>query len=305
MNSLFGRYIPGNSFMHRIDPRIKILFLILYFVLLFISSYLIDLVILTVPVVLVFMIANKRIWSTIKLVKLPFIISIFIFAINVYSIKYAESGTFNEVTNSWEFTNIITKYPDFKVLIWPAKGFAITYETITLSISLFIRVYIMILLTSLLTNTTKPVLLTKGIEGLLYPLKFIGVKVHIFAMIISIALRFIPTLLDEANRIMKAQSSRGVDFKNGKLKEKVVSMTTLIIPIFVSAFNKAEELSNAMETRGYDPYAKRTNYRVLKITWIDFTVLMIIIILLTFVILNKFETVWTLPEWYTLYTWIG
>ena len=127
------------------------------------------------------------------------------------------------------------------------------------------RIFIMIISTTLLTSTTKPMSLAKGIEDLLLPLKLIKVPVHIIAMIISIALRFIPTLLEETQRIMKAQSSRGVDFKNGSIKSKVKALITLIIPLFVSSFTKAEELGNAMETRGYDPYAKRTRYRVLKI----------------------------------------
>lgn len=125
-----------------------------------------------------------------------------------------------------------------------------------------VRMYVMMVAMTLMIATTKPTALTRAIEDLLIPLKLIRVKVHIIAMIISIALRFIPTLLEEAQRIMKAQASRGVDFKNGNIKAKIKSLVTLIIPLFVSAFAKAEDLANAMEVRGYDPYQKRIRYRV-------------------------------------------
>ena len=126
-----------------------------------------------------------------------------------------------------------------------------------------------ILCTTLVMSTTKPVALTKGIEDLLFPFKLIKIPVDVIAMIISIALRFIPTLLEETQRIMKAQASRGVDFRNGNVKTRAKATITLIIPLFVSAFSKAEDLGNAMETRGYDPYEKRTRYRYYPITFKD------------------------------------
>jgi len=150
----------------------------------------------------------------------------------------------------------------------------------------------MILTTSMLTATTKPLALTKAIEDILLPFKLIKVPVHIIAMIISIALRFIPTLLEEAQRIMKAQASRGVDFKNGGIKAKAKSMITLIIPLFVSAFAKAEDLGNAMETRGYDPYEKRTRYRAYPIKTSDIVTMIIVASLIILTILvrhNLFE----------------
>lgn len=153
------------------------------------------------------------------------------------------------------------------------------------------RIYIMILITSLLTSTTKPMALTKAIEDLLIPLKLIKVPVHIIAMIISIALRFIPTLIEEAQRIMKAQASRGVDFKNGGIKSKSKSMVTLIIPLFVSAFAKAEDLGNAMETRGYDPYEKRTRYRAYPIKTRDIITSIVVIGLILTLALTRNEVI--------------
>ena len=134
---------------------------------------------------------------------------------------------------------------------------------------IFIRLVLMISLTMILTSTTTPLDLTYAIEWYLTPFKIIKVPTHEIAMTISIALRFIPTLLDETDRIMKAQASRGVDFQNGKFREKVKAIISLIVPLLVSAFQRSEELANAMEARGYNPGAKRTRYRILKWKWLD------------------------------------
>ena len=127
----------------------------------------------------------------------------------------------------------------------------------------------MITLTTILTSTTKPLDITIGLEDILSPLKVVRFPVHIISTIISIALRMIPTLIDEAGRIMKAQASRGIDFKNGKAREKVKSAVSLIIPLLVSAFQKAEDLSYAMDARGYNPQAHRTRYRSYPFRWQD------------------------------------
>ena len=122
----------------------------------------------------------------------------------------------------------------------------------------------MIMVTTILTVTTKPLDLTLGIEYLLTPLKKIHVPAHEIAMMISIALRFIPTIIEETMRIMNSQKSRGVDFEEGSLKEKVSAIVSLIVPLFSVAFQRADELANAMEARGYVPSAKRTRYKQLK-----------------------------------------
>ena len=116
------------------------------------------------------------------------------------------------------------------------------------------------MLTTVLTSTTKPLELTFALEWLLYPLNYIKIPVHVIAMTLSLALRFIPTLMEEAQKIMRAQASRGVDFKEGKLKEKFRAIISLIIPLFVSCFIRSGELADAMEARGYDPLAKRTKF---------------------------------------------
>ena len=143
-------------------------------------------------------------------------------------------------------------------------SFSIYSGAIIQTLYISIRLMLMIMITTLLTATTKPLDLTLGIECLLAPFKKIGVPAHEIAMMISIALRFIPTLIEETDRIIKAQTSRGVDMDEGSLKEKVMAVLSLIVPLFVSAFQKAEDLANAMESRGYAPGAERTRYKVLK-----------------------------------------
>jgi energy-coupling factor transport system permease protein len=127
-----------------------------------------------------------------------------------------------------------------------------------------IRLILIIIMTTILTATTKPLDLTLGLESLLGPLKKVGFPTHIVAMMISIALRFIPTLLEETERIMKAQASRGVEFSEGTIKEKILAIVSLIIPLFISSFQRAEDLANAMESRNYNPEAPRTRYKQLK-----------------------------------------
>ena len=141
-------------------------------------------------------------------------------------------------------------------------------------------VMLMIMLTTVLTATTKPLELTLGLEDLMAPLKVIHVPAHEIAMMISIALRFIPTLIEETQRIMKAQASRGVDMEEGSLKEKVMAILSLIVPLFVSAFQHADDLANAMEARGYVPSQTRTRYQQLKMNLRAYVVLVLSVVLL-------------------------
>jgi energy-coupling factor transport system permease protein len=133
----------------------------------------------------------------------------------------------------------------------------------------------MIMITTLLTATTKPMDMTLGIEDLLMPLEKLKVPTHDIAMMISLALRFIPTLIDEADRILKAQASRGVDFENGKLGEKITAIVSLIVPMFVSCFQRADDLADAMEARGYVVGAKRVRYKTLKFHAGDYVVIIV------------------------------
>jgi len=173
---------------------------------------------------------------------------LFLLIVNIIA-PPTSSGTLNVAFKLWD-------YP-------------IYWESIFQSIKIIVRLILMVALTMILTATTKPLDLTNALEWFMLPLKIIKFPTHEVAMTISIALRFIPTLLDETNRIMKAQSSRGIDYEHGGLSQKFRAIIALIIPLFVSAFQRSEELANAMEARGYNPRAKRTKYRELHWSWKD------------------------------------
>lgn len=145
---------------------------------------------------------------------------------------------------------------------------------------IFFRLVLLLALTMVLTGTTRPLDLTYALEWYMHPLKVIRFPVHEIAMTISLALRFIPTLLDETGRIMKAQESRGVDYKKGKIKEKLRAIVSLIVPLFISAFQRSDDLTNAMEARGYNPQGVRSRYRVLKWRGADTIALICVLLVL-------------------------
>ncbi|WP_029608710.1 energy-coupling factor transporter transmembrane component T family protein [Mycoplasma simbae] len=281
--SPIGSYIYDDSFIHRLDPRVKLVANILYIALTFISLHFTTLAVLFVPLLIAYLIGTKSFKGAISLLKMPLIVGFIVMFVNIYTMK-------------------ITPGTDYKPIFFIGNSqYAFSYGVIARTISLVFRIYIMIMSTSLFVTTTKPIMLTKALEDLMFPLKLLFIPTHIIAMVISVALRFIPTLMIEAKRIMKAQASRGVDFVNGKSKDKAKAFTTLIIPLFSTSFAKAEDLSNAMETRGYDPYAKRTRYRLLIPTWRDLIVATVVISLLVLAVLIQ-KSVITLPAWYEITT---
>ena len=156
------------------------------------------------------------------------------------------------------------------------ENYAIYWDAFYQCGYIILRLILMVSLTMVLTASTKPMDLTYAFEWYMYPLKLIRFPVHEIAMTLSIALRFIPTLLDETDRIMKAQSSRGVDFYHGLFFKRFRAIISLIIPLFVSAIQRSEELSDAMEARGYNPRAKRTRYRKLMFSWRDIIAFLLI-----------------------------
>lgn len=237
MKVTIGRYYHSNTIIHNLDARVKLFATISWTVLIFIANTFLIQAFLILPVIIAFIIATKKPLKLISIAKSPIWIGIFLFIIN--SVILDPRG---DIYGKWFI-------------------FTISEGMILMTLNIILRIFSIILIIIVLTLTTKPVLLTKALEFYFYPLKFIKIPVDIFITIITIALRFIPTLLDEATRILKAQSSRGVDFKNGSLKTKTKATMTLIVPLFVSAFNKADDLANAMETRGYNPYTKKTSYR--------------------------------------------
>lgn len=266
-NISLGRYIPTNSFVHKSDPRIKFLGLIVFMVLIFLkfTNPAMDFIMYGIYALVIFIImkvAKLKVMAIFKQLKSLWFMMLFLLVINLF--------TFQSSTGN----------------VWFMVGnFAVRDVAIYQTLYIFLRLVLMISLTSVLTASTKPLDLTYAIEWYMAPLKVIRFPVHEIAMTISIALRFIPTLLDETGRIMRAQESRGVDFKGGKLKEKLRAIVALIVPLFVSALQRSDELANAMIARGYDPRAKRTRYRVLRFTWRDAIILFGSLVLLTGVIL--------------------
>ncbi|WP_416737956.1 energy-coupling factor transporter transmembrane component T family protein [Mycoplasmopsis meleagridis] len=296
-NFTIGRYLAVNSFIHKLDPKLKLIINLIIIVTVFFTNYFISLLIILVPIVIAYLVATKSFYGLIKLMKMPLLVAFILYFVNIYTMKInltAADAQSDAVSNPNRM--------DYIWLVFYKKSneewFGFTYPQIARTLALMLRIYIMILTTTILVITTKPIMLTKAIEDLLWPLKFLFIPTHIIATIISIALRFIPTLLEEAQRIVKAQASRGIDFKNGKLKEKAKSLTTLIIPLFVTSFAKAEDLANAMETRGYDPYAKRTKYRHLVWNWRDYLIFLFVILIVIFIIISQIDSLNILPKWY-------
>ena len=274
MNAILGRYVNHDTFIHRMDPRNKFFCLIALMVAVFISyptyemTFIVGGAVATFIVALL-LIAKVRILDVFKSLRVLWFFIILLMIINVF----APPANAANIAFSMGKVNVY-------------------WEAIFQSLKIILRLVLMIMLTTLLTATTKPLDLTYALEWYMAPLKVIRFPVHEVAMTISIALRFIPTLLDETDRIMKAQSSRGVDFKHGKISSRLKAIVSLIIPLFISSFQRSEELADSMEARGYDPRAKRTRYRLLKFTWPDLIgFLLCSIVLAGTIVISSFK--WT------------
>lgn len=246
-NIVFGRYVNENTFVHKLDPRTKIFLLILFSVGIFLqfSNLITNLIFSCIYLVLIFVlmiITRINIFDLFKSLSVMWLMILFLMII--YIITPITNPTLPVAFNLFS-----------KPIYWDVfanMGY------------ILLRLMLLISLAMVLTSSTRPMDLTYAFEWYMYPLKVIRFPVHEIAMTLSIALRFIPTLLDETNRIMKAQESRGADFKHGSIFKRFGAIISLIIPLFVSAIERSEQLANAMEARGYDPKAKRTRYKVLK-----------------------------------------
>lgn len=234
-NITIGTYLPLNSVIHRLNPLAKIIALIILLVGVFIINNLYVYLGSMVFILILIKIAKLSVGRLLKQVKILYFMFIFLFIINILMLRTGE---------------VVFTIFSFKVYS------GALYQTAII----FFRLTSMVFLSSILTMCTKPLDLTLGIEQLLSPAKKLGFPAHEVAMMISIALRFIPTLVEETNKIMIAQTSRGVDFQANKLSVKIKAVISLLIPLFVASFKRAEELANAMEARGYNPSAKRTRF---------------------------------------------
>lgn len=253
-NFTLGQYLPLNSPIHRIDPRMKIVSMIVLMVAIFTADFKGYAFMLVVLSILILM-SKLTFKFIIKSMKPMLFMLVFLFIIN----------------------SLILRTGDLIIDF----GFIQLYsDAIKQTVYIVGRLVLMIMVTTLLTATTAPLDLTLGIEDLLSPLRRFKVPAHEIAMMISIVLRFIPTLIEDTQRIMQAQASRGVDLDEGKIKEKVTGIISMIVPLFVSAFQRAEDLADAMEARGYFPGKERTRYKQLKILLSDWVALAICVIIL-------------------------
>ncbi len=250
-NITLGKYLPLNSPIHKLDPRTKICAMIAILIAIFIPTGFIGYAVIgTIAITAVF-IAKLQLSFIIKAFKPSLFMLAFLLVINIFVIRTGDP-------------------------ILTIGSFVIYKDALVQTLYIVFRLLFMIMITTLLTATTKPLDLTLGIEDLLAPLNKIGVPTHDIAMMISLALRFIPTLLEEAQRILKAQASRGVDLENGTFKEKIQAILSLVVPLFVSCFQKADDLADAMEARGYIVGAERVRYKQLKFHFADYAVLVFV-----------------------------
>ena len=256
-----GQYYPGNSWIHRLDPRVKILATILYIVALFVVKDFIGFATAFVGLVAVTAISKVPVSFILRGLKPVFLIILFTFVINMFMIK-------GEVLVSLWFLEI-------------------TREGLRTAVFMGVRLVLLIIGSSLLTLTTKPISLTDGIEALLSPFRRFGLPAHELAMMMTIALRFIPTLLEETDKIMTAQQARGADFESGNIINRAKALIPILVPLFISAFRIAQELAMAMEARCYGGSVKRTRMNGMKLCSRDLAASVIFVIFLALIVLER------------------
>jgi energy-coupling factor transport system permease protein len=313
-NITIGQYVPGDSWIYKMDPRIKIIALVLALVVTFTISSFNHMAVLLVLTLMMILTTGIPFLKMIKGMKALLFLLTFTFVIQVF---YVQSGKLLfETDMHLSFSsigalvvlivlyNIAKKRTKFKSTLFLAFVFMVFFLQAILPYGkifsyefnlyegglyktgfLLFRILIVVMLSSLLTFTTMPTDLNNGLESVLKPFKVVRFPVAELSMMLSITLRFIPTLLDETTKIMKAQASRGVEFSESKLKDKISQIISLLIPIFVISFKRAEDLANAMEARGYVIGAKRTKIDQMKLGLVDLVSVTILVLLLTFNIL--------------------
>ena len=254
-----GQYFPGQSFIHKLDPRIKILLTIAYIVMLFINKGMFGFVLSIGLLIAVYMIAKIPFRMILKSLKPVLPLILFTSVLNIFFI----GGT----------------------VLWKWWIFTISWEGIRLAVFMSIRILALIAGSSLLTYTTSPIALTDAIERLLKPLRYIRFPVHELAMMMTIALRFIPTLLEETEKIMSAQKARGADMESGGLIQRAKALIPILVPLFISAIRRAEELALAMECRCYHGGEGRTRMRQLHLSGRDAIAMTVMAVMIAGVII--------------------
>ncbi len=254
-----GQYFPGKSSIHRLDPRTKLLSLIVYIVALFVAKTWLSYLICFAFLALCVFISKIPLKSIFRGLKPLIFILVFTGILNVF------------------FTSGETVLVDWWI-------FTITLEGVIRAVYMIVRIMMLVSATFLLTYTTSPIALTDGLESLLSPLKKLHFPVHELAMMMCIALRFIPTLIEETDKIMSAQRSRGADFESGKLMERVKALIPILVPLFIGAFRRADELATAMECRCYHGGEGRTKMKLLRYKRADMLSFLVVLVLLAGII---------------------
>jgi energy-coupling factor transport system permease protein len=255
-----GQYFPGDSIIHKLDPRFKIIITLLYIIMLFSGGNYVCLIVgavFTFGAIILSRIPVKMFWKSVKPL-LPFLL-----ITAVLNLLLMNTGD----------------------VIWKWKFLKITESGLNTSLFMVIRIVLLIMGSSLLTYTTSPITLTDAIERLLSPLRKVKFPVHELAMMMSIALRFIPTLIEETDKIMSAQKARGAEIDTGNFTTRAKNLISILVPLFISAFRRADELATAMECRCYHGGEGRTRLRQLKSAPRDYIALTITVIFLAGVII--------------------
>ena len=254
-----GQYYPADSVLHKLDPRVKLFATVIYIIALFSFKGILGLTLIT-----------AFLYAVIKLSKVPF--KFMVKGLKAIVVLVVITSVFNLLATPGE------------IVFWKWGTLQITDTGIINSILMTVRLVYLIIGTSIMTLTTTPNQLTDGLETALKPLNKINVPVHSIAMMMSIALRFIPILIEETGKIMKAQMARGADFESGNLIQKAKAMVPLLVPLFVSAFRRAEDLAMAMEARCYNGGEGRTKMKPLKYESRDRVAYVVVLLFLAAVI---------------------
>ena len=269
----FGQYYPSDSFVHKLDARIKLIFVLLYMVGIFFVVSFVGFAFITVFLMTVILVSRVPLKSVLKSVK-GIIFLLFLTALlNIF---------FNKGDK----------------LLWSWWKIEIYQEGLIFAAKMLLRLTYLVIGSSILTLTTTPVDLTHAVESLLKPLRVIKFPVHEFALIMSLTLSFIPSLIEETDRIIRAQKARGADFDTGGLIKRAKAFVPILIPLLVGGFRRAEELANAMNSRCYEGATKRTQMRVMRLSWRDAvaTVFVLIFFVTVFVVYGMKDT-WGAISW--------
>ncbi len=258
-----GQYFPGNSVIHRLDPRTKLIMLIVYIVALFMAVSWVSYALMAAFLVVIVKISRIPPKSIVRGMKPLVMILVFTGVLNLFFTV----GEGEPLINFWIFT--------------------VYAEGLERAVFMVVRILMLISGTFLLTYTTSPISLTDGLESLMGPLKVLKVPVHELSMMMCIALRFIPTLIEETDKIMSAQKARGADFENGSLMDKAKALVPILVPLFISAFRRADELATAMECRCYQGGEGRTKMKLLRYSLWDYEAFGVGILLIAAVVLLR------------------